>query len=119
MGQGYFKQGGTMISDVFEGWEESATKVCGICLEEKPLEAFGKDGGANYLRYECKSCAKKQAKIVAKLKKHAPAIPENYKCPICGRKEEEAKGNNPNKKGGWCADHEHKTGEFRGGVGHR
>jgi ssDNA-binding Zn-finger/Zn-ribbon topoisomerase 1 len=108
-----------MISELFDGWVEPATKVCGICLEAKPLDAFGRDGGAKYLRYECKSCAKAQAKIVAKIKKFAPAIPDDYRCPVCNRNEEEAKGHNVNKKGVWCADHDHVTGTFRGWLCHK
>lgn len=102
-----------MYQELFDGAEEP-TKVCGICLKPLPLSMFGTDGGAKYLRYECKPCAKKQAKIVAELKKKAPPVPKDHRCPICLRNEEEAKGHNPNKKGVWCADHNHTTGEFRG-----
>jgi hypothetical protein len=107
-----------MLTRFFEGLDEP-TKVCGICLKSLPLGAFGKDGGSNYLRYECKECAKKQAKIVSKIKKEAPAIPKDYRCPICGRNEKEAKGHNPNKKGVWCADHDHISGKFRGWLCHK
>lgn len=103
---------------LFEGTEEP-TKVCGICLEEKPLTAFGTDGGAKYLRYECKSCAKDQAKTVSKLKKSAPPIPKDHRCPICGRNEEEARGYNIKKRSVWCADHDHSTGKFRGWLCHK
>jgi Recombination endonuclease VII len=110
---------GIMISNIFEGWDKEETKVCGICLKEKPLSQYGKDGGAKYLRYECKPCAKAQAKIVAKIKKYAKAPPKDYRCPICNRNEEEAKGHNPKKKGVWCADHNHETAQFRGWLCHK
>lgn len=104
-----------MIDKLFEGLI-TETKKCGMCLKDLPLGCFGKDGGANYLRYECKNCARKQSAIVKKIKKTAPPIPKNYRCPICNRNEQEAKGHNVNKKGVWCADHDHNTNEFRGWV---
>ena len=104
--------------DLFEGAQEQ-TKVCGICQQALPLSMFGTDGGANYLRYECKPCAKKQAQIVSNLKKSAPPVPKDHKCPICQRNEAEIRQASPNKKGVWCADHDHKTGEFRGWLCHK
>lgn len=91
-----------------------ATKTCGMCLQDLPLTAFAKDGGAKYLRYECKDCAKKHARIVKEIKKSAPLVPSDYRCPICERNEYEAKGHNKNKKYVWCADHDHNTLKFRG-----
>jgi len=107
-----------MFTELFEGAVE-ATKVCGMCLQDLPLHRFGTDGGATYLRYECKSCAKAQAKIIATIKKSAPPVPKNHQCPICLRNEEEAKGHNPTKKGVGCADHDHKTNKFRGWLCHK
>jgi hypothetical protein len=104
--------------ELFDGLDNS-TKTCGMCLRQLPLGMFGKDGGAKYLRYECKECAKKQSLLVKKLKKTAPPIPKDYRCPICNRNEEEAKGHNKNKKGVWCADHNHQTGKFRGWLCHK
>jgi hypothetical protein len=107
-----------MISNLFEGLDEK-TKTCGMCLIDLPLGMFGTDGGAKYLRYECKPCAKKQSALLKKIKASAPVRPKDYKCPICNRDEEEAKGHNPNKKGVWCADHDHATGLFRGWLCHK
>jgi hypothetical protein len=104
--------------DLFEGAQEQ-TKICGICLKGLPLSMFGTDGGANYLRYECKPCAKKQAVIVKKLKKTAPAIPKDHLCPICQRTEKVIRKDSPNKKGVWCCDHDHITNEFRGWLCHK
>lgn len=104
--------------DLFEGAQEQ-TKTCGICLKSLPLTMFGTDGGANYLRYECKPCAKKQADIVKNLKKTAPPVPTDHVCPICQRNEEDLRKSNPNKKGVWCCDHDHETNEFRGWLCHK
>lgn len=107
-----------MISELFEGLD-TQTKVCGMCLKSLPIGMFGRDGGAKYLRYECKLCAKAQSKLLTAIKKSAPPVPKNYTCPICNRNEQEAKGHNPNKKGVWCADHDHNTGTFRGWLCHK
>jgi len=101
------------MNNLFEGLDDR-TKTCGICLTALPLSMFGTDGGAKYLRYECKSCARAQSAHLKNLKKTAPLRSKNYICPICNRNEEEAKGHNPNKKGVWCADHDHASGKFRG-----
>lgn len=106
------------IYELFEGLEDK-TKVCGMCLQELPVGCFGRDGGAKYLRYECKDCAKKHAQIVKKIKKSAPPIPNDHVCLICNRNEDEAKGHNKNKKGVWCADHDHTTLSFRGWLCHK
>jgi hypothetical protein len=112
------KKADMTLSSLFEGLEEK-TKTCGICLQPLPLTMFGKDGGANYLRYECKSCAKKQSKIVSEIKKSAPLILKNHTCPICARSEDDIKKASPNKKGIWCADHCHTTNKFRGWLCHK
>ena len=108
----------TTYSDIFEGTQEP-TKVCGMCLNSLPLSMFGTDGGANYLRYECKPCAKAQANIVKKLKMSAPPVPKDHQCPICQRSKQEIRKSSPNKKGVWCCDHDHETNEFRGWLCHK
>ena len=80
---------------------------------------FGTDGGASYLRYECKPCAYAQAQIIKNLKKTAPPIPKDHRCPICNRDELEIKEASPNKKNVWCCDHDHDTGLFRGWLCHK
>ena len=94
------------------------TKVCGICHRCLPVTEFGRDGGARYLRYECKSCAKKQAQLVRQLKKSAPAPTDDHRCPICERNRSEIQGYSIRKKG-WCADHDHETGNFRDWICHK
>ncbi len=79
---------------------------------------FGRDGGANYLRYECKSCAKKQSKLVRDLKKNNPPPPADYCCPICQRNKQQIQGYSIKPKG-WCADHDHATGKFRAWICHK
>ena len=107
-----------LINNFFDGVPDK-TKKCGICLQDLPVSMFGTDGGSNYLRYECKPCAKKQSKIVSELKKSAPPVPKDYRCPICNRNEEDLLKANPNKKGLWCADHDHSTNKFRGWLCHK
>jgi hypothetical protein len=94
------------------------TKTCGICLVNLPLAMFGTDGGAKYLRYECKPCAKKQAKLVRDLKKNNPPAAEDHRCPICNRNKQEIQGHSLKQKG-WCADHDHSTGKFRDWICHK
>lgn len=104
--------------DLFDGIA-AHTKVCGICKQSLPVGMFGKDGGSNYLRYECKPCARKQSKIVSDLKKVAPAVPANHRCHICQMSEQEIRTLYPNKKSIWCCDHDHKTNSFRGWLCHK
>ena len=104
--------------DLFDGVDVQ-TKVCGICQIKKPLGNFGNDGGANYKRYECKECAGKQHKIVAKIKKSVAPPPADYQCPICKRTAEQAQGHSIKKKQVWCADHNHETEQFRGWLCHK
>lgn len=95
-----------------------STKICGICLESKLLSEFGRDGGAGYLRYECKSCARAQARLVRNLKKSVPPPSDDHRCPICLRNKDEIQGYSIKKKG-WCADHDHATGKFRAWICHK
>lgn len=108
----------TLFNELFEGTSE-LTKKCGICQEQLSLALFAKDGGANYLRYECRDCAKKQANIIKNLKKNAPAVDKDHKCPICLRDEIQLKQDHPNKKNVWCLDHDHRTNKFRGWLCHK
>lgn len=108
-----------MIQSLFEGLDPEKTKVCGICKQSLPVSSFGKDGGANYLRYECKDCAKKQSKIVNEIKKSAPPISKDHRCHICMMNELEIRQLYPNKKSVWCCDHDHNTNTFRGWLCHK
>lgn len=107
------------VDNLFEGFQEQKTKVCSMCQQTLPLFKFGKDGGANYLRHECKSCASKQTKLLKEIKKTAPLPKKDHKCPICELNEEEIKAKYPNKKTIWCCDHDHNTGQFRGWLCHK
>lgn len=108
----------TTFDNFFKG-APTLTKKCGMCKEDLPLTSFARDGGANYLRYECRPCAKKQSRLVKNLRKTAPPVTANHRCEICLRNEEEIKEDSPNKKNVWCLDHDHKTGKFRGWLCHK
>lgn len=103
------------ISTVF-GIEEVESKVCTKCNENLPLSEYSPSNGGNYLRSECKSCAKKLAKQIEGYK--CIPVPDDYKCPICLGTEEECRGLGGKKVGTWCVDHNHNTGEFRGWLCH-
>ncbi len=92
------------------------TKTCGICKKDLPVANFGKDGGANYLRYECRACAREMAKTVANIKKTAPLIAANHVCLVCKNDEAALRKRNKKRKSVWCADHDHTTNRFRGWV---
>lgn len=94
-------------------------KKCGICKIEKPLNAFGNDGGANYLRYECKECASEQAKLIREIRKTAPKVKEHHICPICKRDEKAIIADTSNPRGVWCLDHDHATRKFRDHLCHK
>ena len=104
--------------DLYDDIDEK-TKVCGMCNQKLPLTMFGKGSGGNYLRHECKPCANKQSTLLKEIKKCAPEIPKDYKCPMCEEDENKIKNTRSNKKGVWCADHDHKSGKFRGWVCHK
>lgn len=108
----------SQFSQLFTG-VDILTKKCGMCHVEKPHGAFGRDGGANYLRYECKECAKKQSRLLKKIKRSVLPPPKDHKCPICKRTEQEARGHNIKGRQIWCADHDHESDQFRGWICHK
>lgn len=107
-----------MIGSLFEGLEIN-TKLCTKCNKIKPVTDFAKEGSKGYLRYECRECAKKHSKLVANIKKTAPKVDPDHKCPICQRKAEELTTYGHNKKSVWVADHNHETEQFRGWLCHK
>ena len=104
---------------LFDGFDEE-TKQCGICKETLPIDNFGWEGSKGYRRYECRSCAKSQAKIVGEIKKSALPPPDDYCCPICQRSKGQIDTTyGKNKKNVWVADHNHETKQFRGWLCHK
>lgn len=104
-----------MINELFEGLGED-TKLCTMCNKILPTHKFSKEGSKGYLRYECRDCAKKQVKLVAKIKKSAPTITKDHTCPVCQRTAGELTTYGKNKKAVWVADHDHQTEKFRGWI---
>ena len=107
------------IIDLFEGLDSIDTKLCSMCKTVLPTSMFAKEGSKGYLRYECRPCAKKQGKLVAKIKKLAPVVAKDHKCPVCLRGSEELTTYGKNKKSVWVADHNHETEQFRGWLCHK
>ena len=107
-------------TSLFIGLDEE-TKICGICKEDLPVSKFGREGkGSNgYLRYECRDCANKHSRIVAKIKKSAPPPSVDHVCPICEKTADELTTYGKNKKSVWVADHNHKTETFRNWLCHK
>ena len=95
------------------------TKVCAKCNVEQPMEQFSKASGGKYRRSECRACEKELTRIRKQIKETAPPVPENYKCPICNRNEEQVKNRGGKKSGAWCCDHDHITNQFRGWLCHQ
>lgn len=108
-----------LFSEFFEGIVLEETKLCSMCKSELPTSRFAKEGSKGYLRYECRDCAKKHAALVAKIKKSAPSIPSDHKCPVCQRSADQLTTYGKNKKSVWVADHNHETEEFRGWLCHK
>lgn len=107
----------TVCTDLFDGLEEES-KVCSKCNNNLPLYKYGTASGGKYLRSECRDCEKELNVVRAALKSTAPAIPENYICPICNKTESELLGVGGKKSGVWCCDHDHVTETFRGWICH-
>jgi hypothetical protein len=95
------------------------TKICSVCKTAKPVSEFGRDGSANYLRYDCRECARTNAKIVNTIRKTAPPISDLHICPICKKDEQTIRNTTSNPRGVWCLDHDHATNEFRDYLCHK
>lgn len=94
------------------------TKICSKCKKELPIQFFAKRGGASYQRSECTVCYREIRRNADKGKKNAPPIPDNHKCPICLRGENEVKNLGGTNSGTWCFDHDHVTNNFRNYLCH-
>lgn len=107
-----------MSSELFE-WLEEDTKLCTMCNRILPVYNFAKEGSKGYLRYECRECARKQGKLVAKIKKSALPASKDHACPVCQRTADQLTTYGKNKKSVWVADHDHETELFRGWLCHK
>lgn len=99
--------------------EEGSLKKCTKCHEHKEEEEFPWRGGENYRRTECKKCRKKLASEAKTLRDLYGNPPDDHRCPICDRTEEEVKGQGGKKCTPWVIDHDHKTNTFRGWLCHK
>lgn len=102
---------------VFDTTDNSVieTKKCTQCKNNLPLDQFGRDSGANYLRGKCRQCEKQNAKGTNELRKQfSPPNNPDYKCPICLSTAQDLKDRGYKPK--WCLDHNHNNGDFRGYI---
>lgn len=106
-------------NELFDGLDLTQTKLCTICNQVLPIHNFGFEGSKGYRRYECRPCAKKHGKLVAKIKKSAPKPAVDHTCPICLRTADQLSSYGQKKGAVWVADHDHETEQFRGWLCHK
>ena len=92
-------------------------KTCSKCKKDLARDDFSPAGGGQYLRPECKACARKLAKERKLLRLKHGLPPEDYKCPICNKLEDQLRGIGGN-AGVWVLDHCHDSQVFRGFLCH-
>lgn len=95
-----------------------SNKKCNKCKQDLPICEFSKHSASNYLRPECKKCNNILSKQRKELRKQHGNPPENYKCPICQRDEQQISSGGGNKSTRWVLDHNHDTNKFRGWLCH-
>jgi len=95
-----------------------SNKKCNKCKQDLSICEFSKHSASNYLRPECKKCNNILSKQRKELKKQHGNPPENYKCPICQRDEQQISSGGGNKSTRWVLDHNHNTNKFRGWLCH-
>lgn len=88
-------------------------KTCARCHQSKPTTEFARDGGSQYLRYECRSCARDHARLLRELRRQVRPAEPDHRCPICERDITGIQGYSRRPKT-WVCDHDHRTGLFRG-----
>lgn len=94
-------------------------RVCYTCKRSLPLSMYYTlSKGSNVYGHNCKECKNKITSDQRQRYKTAPPIPEDYTCPICLRKDEDITARRNGNKAGWCLDHDHSTGKFRGWLCH-
>jgi hypothetical protein len=101
----------TTIIDIFGEEILVKEKICSYCSKQKNLSEFTRHfkGENSGYRNQCRTCVSDHKKQIDKLKKDN-FMPENHKCPICNRNEEQLKLKNKI----FVCDHNHATGKFRG-----
>jgi len=95
--------------DPIEPGHEAGTKHCPSCGKRFFVKK-------TYKPY-CQPCSAKHKRVITHLKK-ANRIPDNHRCPVCGKSADELVtdgGKHADKiVTPWRLDHDHSTGQFRG-----
>ena len=107
---------GTVVN-IYSEEPEEKTKKCNKCGQTKSHSEFPRANGATYPRAECKACNKKLAQQRKQHRDEQGDPPEDHRCPICLKSEEEI-GRIGGNAGTWCVDHNHQTNKFRGYLCH-
>ena len=99
------------------------SKKCIACKEEKPLTEYTMRNYTKNPQGEtintCKSCKRKENKLIQQYKKYNPLPDDDYQCPGCNLTEKEIvsrggwKNHIKKVRTVWRVDHCHETGKFR------
>ena len=110
--------------------EEDKTRECRTCKEVKPDKSFHiktpLSNNTGILDRTCNECNRIKSREQAKRRHESAKPPDDYRCPICKRNQEEILNHTivvdrdtherveRRYKKVWVVDHNHSTGNFRG-----